>query len=639
MAGIAGILGTGFNPDRLEALRRMAGALRHRGPDGEGYLVFPAPDSPAGTMAGPFCALAHRHCSFDALSSQDRQPMSSVEGGLVLVMDGVIHNGYSLRTELKAGGHRFRSSSDAETVLAALAQWGTGAFTRLEGAFALAILDPARRRLLLVRDLFGTLPLYYAPLPGGLAFASEITALLTLPEVSRRVNLARLYDYLFSSNTDHGDQTLFSAIRALPASHLLEVPLDRLGSAAASRYWSLDLGQLSALSFDQAAERLRALFLESVAARLGWSSADGFRSLRRGGFVFSGDGRPPLAGGRLPTPHLQLCLRYVSDDPAISEEHHVDAVVRAAQAEGCKLRIHAAELERDFDRLVSAQAEPFTSPTIYVQHRLLGLAGERGVRVMFGGQGSDEMLGSYDWYLPARLASLLRGRHGIAAARFLARARGTLGFAELLRSAAGHLVPLPLLRLRHGLAGGHRPPAWIDAAWFTGRGVVAPPRFRGQGPHLLREALQESMFHSHLQAMLRYEDRNGMAFSIETRLPFLTPRLAEFIFSLPEEYIIAPDGTRKAVFRRAMRGLVPDQILNRRDKIGFAVPVVAWLLELAPWVERKLARASGIPGLNHGAVKQQWEAVRSQGSGRDAFLIWRWISLATWADQFQVEFG
>ena len=173
MAGIAGILGIDFSAERMEALRGMAGALRHRGPEGEGYLVFPAPDGTADAGPGSFCALAHRRSSRDEPSNPNQQPMASLDGRLVLQMDGGIHNGNGLRSDLQARGHSFRSSSDAATVLAAVGQWGTGAFARLEGAFAIAILDTAERRLLLVRDQFGTLPLYYAPLPGGMAFASE----------------------------------------------------------------------------------------------------------------------------------------------------------------------------------------------------------------------------------------------------------------------------------------------------------------------------------------------------------------------------------------------------------------------------------------------------------------------------------
>jgi asparagine synthase (glutamine-hydrolysing) len=156
---------------------------------------------------------------------------------------------------------------------------------------------------------------------------------------------------------------------------------------------------------------------------------------------------------------------------------------------------------------------------------------------------------------------------------------------------------------------------------------------------VLREILRKDLFETGLPHLLRYEDRNSMAFSIESRVPFLTPKLAEFVFSLPEEFIIAPNGTSKAVFRAAMRGIVPDAILQRRDKIGFATPEKAWLQALRPWVESKLQseHACRIPALRSRELLRHWE--RSVGGGKsiDSHL-WRAINLIEWSRQFGVCF-
>lgn len=140
--------------------------------------------------------------------------------------------------------------------------------------------------------------------------------------------------------------------------------------------------------------------------------------------------------------------------------------------------------------------------------------------------------------------------------------------------------------------------------------------------------------------LLRYEDRNSMAHSIESRVPFLTPSLASFILSLPEEYLIAADGTSKAVFRQAMRGIVPDAVLDRRDKIGFETPERSWLATLGPWVDEVLQSdaARQIPALNLPAVQKEWQAVRAGRAAFD-FRIWRWVNLICWAERRQVSFG
>jgi len=155
----------------------------------------------------------------------------------------------------------------------------------------------------------------------------------------------------------------------------------------------------------------------------------------------------------------------------------------------------------------------------------------------------------------------------------------------------------------------------------------------------LKEQLHLSLTETQLPHLLRYEDRNSMAFSIESRVPFLTAELAEFLYSLPDEHLVAPDGTSKAIFRKAMRGLVPDEILDRRDKVGFATPEQKWLSVLRPWVDRALQSpgAGAVAALNLAAVRQEWDAIVA---GRKYFnhRVWRWVNLIEWSRRFEVSF-
>ena len=155
----------------------------------------------------------------------------------------------------------------------------------------------------------------------------------------------------------------------------------------------------------------------------------------------------------------------------------------------------------------------------------------------------------------------------------------------------------------------------------------------------MREHLWQAMAENSLPMFLRYEDRNSMAFTIESRTPFLTPALVTFVFSLPEEYLIAADGTSKAVFRHAMRGIVPDVILDRQDKIGFATPEQHWLRALRPWAAKVLQSetAKTVPALHLEVVQQQWQSVLA---GRLAFdsRVWRWLNVICWAQRLGVRF-
>jgi len=177
----------------------------------------------------------------------------------------------------------------------------------------------------------------------------------------------------------------------------------------------------------------------------------------------------------------------------------------------------------------------------------------------------------------------------------------------------------------------------MNNAWFAGNGVVPPQPWRARGREVMKEHQLDIVEHVHLQALMRYEDRNASALSMENRVPFLTPRLARFAFSLPEAYLISPTGEQKAVLRAAMRGIVPDAILDRRDKLGFAVPIAQWLVQLTPWVEQRLSMVAECPAIDKPALDRHWSAVRTRASVGSAYLIWRCLTLATWAERGAVQ--
>jgi len=502
--------------------------------------------------------------------------------------------------------------------------------------FALAILDVQTRKLFLARDFFGIKPLYYTYYRSGIAFASEIKALLTLPGVSRQVNPQRLYDYLCDGLTDHGEETLFADIRQLPAAHYMQVSLENPRVAQPVRYWQVDLHQGTALSFDAAADRLRELFLESIRLHL--------RSDVPVGAALSGgiDSSSIVMAMRYLEPDLDIhAFSYVADGSPVNEELWIDIVGAAANVVVHKVGPHPEELVADLDHLIGVQEESFGSTSIYAQHRIFKRAREAGIKVMLDGQGADELLGGYvSSYVPCRLGSLLRQGRLLEALRLSCNASRLLRTSTLSlwpRSMSVLLPPRIKAPLRRWMKKDLVPP-WLNAAWFKERGVVAMDPFYSSGRELLKEALYTSLVENGLPQLLRYEDRNSMAFSIESRVPFLTPALATFIFSLPEGYLITPDGTTKAVFRKAMRGIVPSAILDRKDKIGFATPEKDWLFALRPWVGRILASeaAEKVQVLNLKEVQREWEGIW-QGHKPFNSRVWRWMNLIVWSQKFSVR--
>jgi asparagine synthase (glutamine-hydrolysing) len=629
MCGIAGVIATEWTESLGRALRRAVAGIRHRGPDDEGVLFMPEPPR----EGQPLVALANRRLAIIDPGPSGHQPMISADGRWTLVVNGEIYNYLELRGELERRGARFRSNSDTEVLVEALAAWGTDCLPKLQGMFAFAAFDRRTNRVVLARDPFGIKPLYYAYSGRGVAFASEIRSVLEFPGVGRLVDPPRLYEFLARSNTDYGDGTLLRDVRQVPSGHYLEIPVDRPGEIRTQRYWSLDLDQEVSWSFNEAAERVRDAFLQSMRLHL--------RSDVPLGFALSGgiDSSAVVMAARhvLGRDQELQTFSFIPDDARIDEEHHVDAIGEAAGAVMHKFRLRPEELRRDVEILTERQGEPFASPVIYAQYRVMQLAADSGVKVVLGGQGADEMLAGYDRYLPARVSSLLRqGRWKHAYATATAPVTPYPGGrGRLLRAAIVGALPA---RLAHAVYSrfrpAHRTIPWINQDWFAQRGVRPPAEWSASGMRVMRQMLAHDLLERQIQALMRYEDRNAMAFSLENRVPFLYAPLVELLFSLPEQHVLAADGTRKAVFRQAMRGIVPDSILDRRDKIGFSVPSTAWFDALRPWMSERLSLAAGLPCLDGQQVQMQRLALLAGKSWADPTLIWRWVSLATWAERF-----
>jgi asparagine synthase (glutamine-hydrolysing) len=295
------------------------------------------------------------------------------------------------------------------------------------------------------------------------------------------------------------------------------------------------------------------------------------------------------------------------------------------------------ELQADLPRLVRHQGEPFGSTSIYAQYRVFQLARENGIKVMLEGQGADEVLAGYIVYQGARLASLLRQGAWRRARSFLARSarqhpqrppRLLLQYAGLM------LLPHAPAALLRRLSGRAIIPPWLNAAWFAERDVAVGPSAAPIGSHglqvrnHLKVALRESLT-AGLPRLLRHGDRNAMAFSIENRVPFLTVELVEFLLTLPEFYLLSDRGVSKHVLREAFRGIVPDEVLDRRDKVGFVTSQARWLTQGQGWLDERLRRAEEFD-LFDGPGLKALDPVRQSD------FAWRICNLVEWCDIFGV---
>ncbi len=631
MCGIAGVISSERSEDLFRTARALQARLFHRGPDDEGLAAFFLSDSGVEARLDvdtgtPNAVLVHRRLSIIDLSSAGRQPMHSRDGRYWVVFNGEIYNYLELRTELETLGHEFFTNTDTEVLVNAWQEWGTESLTKLVGMFAFALMDCVGKRLYLVRDYFGIKPLYYATNNLSLVFASEVTALLEVPGIARTVKPESVYNYLVYGRTDYSDATLLSSVTSLLPAHYAEIDLEKPERITVRRYWDLDISEELDISFEEASVTVQNMFLENIRLHL--------RSDVPVGVALSGglDSSAITSCIRKIEPNTTIhAFSYLAQDPRISERRWAEMAAKHVGAIWHPVEPHSGELSSDIERLVGIQGEPFGGTSMYAQYLVFRAAKEHGIKVMLDGQGGDELFAGYSIYKSARAASMLRRGEFQNASRLMATLVKNGEAARL-----GHfLLPPVLQRALRRLTRHHVWPPTLNKRWFIERGVQ--PRIgRRLSKYALREELYRTISTDNLPMLLRFEDRNSMAHSIESRVPFLTPKLAQFVFRLPEHFLIGDGGETKSVFRAAMAGILPETLRQRKDKVGFVTDEAVWIRGSSTWVEGLLDKARDYEFINGDQLIRVWRRLQSGNLGQAA-LLWRYLNFLAWAAMFGVK--
>jgi asparagine synthase (glutamine-hydrolysing) len=620
MCGITGILdkvGAPAGRSRAE-VERMTSLLRHRGPDG------------VGVWHDDVIALGHTRLSIIDLSQAGRQPMHDASGRWTLIYNGEVYNYRELRDALRDRGHVFRSSTDTEVVLAALIEWGENALTRFNGMWSLALWDRMRQRLFVARDRVGKKPFYYTTLPDGrLAFASEITPLLRLGKAAA-VDRQAAFDFLTQGTYGHlAERTFFERIRQLPAAHYAWVTPG--GAVEPHRYWDLPIvGGRDRIPYDdQFRARFRELMLDAVRLRL--------RSDVPVGATLSGgldSSTIVLAVDRL-TDGAPLHL-FTSLYPGTSHDEtpFFDAVVRRMR----QPVIHRAQPDperwrEDLLAVLDHQEEPFGDTSILAHYTLMREARDHHVPVILSGQGGDELLLGYPSMVTAYLGARL-ARGDAAAFRELWRWAPAAGMRRrsALRNAVGAALPLSARdRIRQQFVS--RMADRVDPALRDGASLR---RFDADHRDALGSYLAQVFTRFAIPHLTHYDDRNAMAFGVEGRMPFLDVRLVELMFSVRGEALFAK-GFTKRVLRESFADVLPPEVLQRRDKIGFYTPLADWLRAHGTWIDEimtverlQAARLLDVP--RYQGALQRLRAGRSDA----ALEVWRGFIVHLWLERFCV---
>jgi asparagine synthase (glutamine-hydrolysing) len=550
--------------------------------------------------------------------------MSSDDGMLRIVFNGEIYNYLELRRELELLGVKFRTRSDTEVLLAALQLWGDDALLRLNGMFAFALWDERTRRMFVARDRFGEKPLFMGRGElGTVVFASEMKAILAHPLISCHMDSRATARYGAGGWYEDDSLTFFEGIERLAPAHAAWFRQDGTEERR-WRYWTPDYTEVDHdIKPRDAVERFVELMQRSVNMRLradvpvGSSLSGGLDSSVIVGF---------LSRERNASAFTQNTFSAAFPaDPTISEDKEIKAVVSHTGVNSFLVTPDPLHLAEESALLHWHQEEPFLSASIYLQWCVARLAKQNNTTVLLDGQGADELLAGYQFYFRQRQLDLLD------AGRVALSERETSKFNRRLRVASSQY------------AGVHRrfnaSVAYSTEelkSYLKSRPSVAHHSYEiGTAPakpgYRLRRTLSEALLYNSLPMLLRYADRNSMAFSREARLPYLDYDLVDFCLRLPDDFYVR-NGWQKWVLREAAGNTIPSKIRWRADKVGYAAPLDLWLRhELKDWgYDRAMdSHLLGMPGYDRRIVNILWQEHQS-GIANHSWALWRWISLAEW---------
>jgi asparagine synthase (glutamine-hydrolysing) len=617
----------------MEGLKSM----ESRGPDDWGWALFSAfqlncseslrwtgknTDYPAyASQANIF--LGHRRLSIIDLSEAGHQPMSFEKGLYWIVYNGEVYNYLELREELRRLKYAFHTETDTEVILSAYNEWGEDCFLHFNGMWGMAIFDLQRQIILLSRDRFGVKPLYYCQNKNSFYFGSEIKAVLIASQKGRIACDSVVRNFLVHGLQPAEGQTFFQGIYQVPPGTTLTIPLPSSNKEMRQKKW----WTVTPFKVDKkdAVQTWREIFSDAVRIRLrsdvplGSCLSGGLDSsaiVGAMGVLLNKDGR------RVHT--ITSCY----EDQRCDERDYAESVVKYVDAIAAWVypsRDH--KLSDDIFHLSLVQEQPFPSLSIYSQYCVMRAAQNVGLTVLLDGQGGDELFLGYDACQAIKIINWLRKMHVIKAIRevfFLNK----------------HSQDLPVGRLLSLLSYNGLPRLRAKRNRLRIANIVQPELISEEEVALYQEThplknTDEARKHwievNPLPSLLHYEDRNSMAFSIETRLPFLDYRLVNFALGLPEEWI-SHQGWSKYICRQGMKGLVPEEVRWRRNKKGFPAPTSSFLRDFLPvFKEIPTNQFRSEKYLNYSAL------LRSLHVPNPPEFLWRAVSLEIWMKAMNVK--
>lgn len=548
--------------------------------------------------------------------------MQGAPPGLVIVYNGEIYNHVELRNELRALGQVFRGGSDTEVILAAWEQWGPECQTRFNGMWAFALYDKRIGKVFASRDRFGVKPMYRYADAQSVSFSSEIRQLRASAQHSQAVNSTVLQQYLLTGLSETTQDTFFEGVSAVPPGCWIEVDV-ATGTETVHRYYRIPETEPPVESGQPLADQLEALLCDSIRLRL---RAD----VRVGTCLSGGLDSSTIAAVAQGLYRGQSGGLHFHAFTAVSAEPQTDETAWAAQVidqgtfEWVRVRPSTDEFWRDLDTLIATQEEPVGSPSAYMQWRLMQAARKAGVPVLLDGQGADEVLLGYERHYAAALVDVQHQGGWTAALRF----------AQQALRANTNLSPTRLLTyLMAGCSADWRS-RFLRFRYPFLRSFDLPHAIHNWSAAVRQGRVQDmqriEIESTNLPMLLRYEDRNSMAHSIETRLPFLDYRVVELCLAAPPRSKLT-QGWSKYPLRQLAQRHVPGAVAWRRNKLAFASPMGTWLQANRTAVHREVLASRLL------AAHVDLRRLEPRLAQIDLGMTWRLLCIARWGRYAGVE--
>jgi asparagine synthase (glutamine-hydrolysing) len=604
MCGIAGFFDSHISQDDAPAnLQTMLESISHRGPDARGVRNL-----------HPLW-LGHNRLSIIDLSEDGNQPMEYFDA--VIIYNGEIYNYKEIRKSLQLKGYTFRTESDTEVILAAYTEYGEHCVEHFAGMWAFAIWDIKEEYLFCSRDRFGIKPFYYIHENDRFYFGSEYRALKSSPLFTKELNWNQVSRGLQLGWITYEDETYFQKIKSLPAACNL---IYSNGKATIRHYWDLDSTKSTQFSFREKCERFEELFSDSIQLHM--------RSDVEVGACLSGglDSSSIVSSvaKNFPDKAFRTFTIYYEGENEVDERPWVNEVLKKYPS----LQAHFYKPSEDelidaFELSVECSEVPMTGSSPVSQYFVMKLAKEHGMKVLLDGQGSDEFLAGYMHSFYRLIGGKLRRLNLLGACQELISHAGTqeMSFGKasdvFLKSVLSALFSenrLYSIEYRNYFP-------------FLGPGNTIPFRLKNVGGSPLKKFLYHLLFNTSLPSLLHYEDRNSMAFSIESRVPFLDHRLVEYAFSLADDELISR-GETKRILRKGLSGILPEAISRRKDKKGFVTPgEIKWLR--GPLHFLIDSDMKNLDNLNLKKIHSVMERFK-KGDNSQANFVWRIALLNYW---------